>query len=330
MGCAAGDNGNFSFGGEGSSDPPGPETGIAGETGATSSGDSSEGTGPTPESTSDGTPSEGTTTASGTSTSGDDGGNTGTTSFATGASTSASTGGSTGDASSSSGGMVDFPDPIVAYDFSEGSGPTVQDRSGFGAALDLTVSSQSGVTWNGDSLILEDDVRLTSGLAATKLFDACQATNQLTIEAWVEPANLNQGGPARVVTFSDGTSLRNFTLGQDGAKYIVRLRTTQNSDNGTSPQYEAPGAVELTMQHVVFTRTASGDVTLYVDGVDAGLDIDQQGGDFSGWDDGYELALGGELDAGDRFWHGELFHVAIYDQAWSASEVMDRFAAGEP
>ena len=40
------------------------------------------------------------------------------------------------------------------------------------------------------------------------LLNACQATNQLSIEAHITVSNTTQGGPARIVTFSLDVSVR--------------------------------------------------------------------------------------------------------------------------
>jgi hypothetical protein len=50
--------------------------------------------------------------------------------------------------------------------------------------------------------------------------------NEITIEAWVMPADDIQDGPARIVSLSADTGNRNFTLGQTTDYYDARLRTT--------------------------------------------------------------------------------------------------------
>ena len=64
---------------------------------------------------------------------------------------------------------------------------------------------------------------------ASKVYDACLASDAITIEAWVQPSAGDQSGPARIASFSIDTGARNFTLGQSGNDYDVRLRTTTTS-----------------------------------------------------------------------------------------------------
>ena len=66
----------------------------------------------------------------------------------------------------------------------------------------------------------------------SKVTTACRASNEVTLEAWIEPANVSQDGPARILSISASKTERNLTLGQGlyGTQapdvYITRLRTT--------------------------------------------------------------------------------------------------------
>jgi len=60
---------------------------------------------------------------------------------------------------------------------------------------------------------------------------ACRKSNQLTIEAIITPAKARQTGPARIITFSSNAGSRNFTLGQEADKLVLRLRTPQTGEN---------------------------------------------------------------------------------------------------
>jgi hypothetical protein len=219
----------------------------------------------------------------------------------------------------------------VLYTFEEGSGTTVHDVSGVGTSLDLLVSDGSAVSWSPGSLTIGSATLLASTEAATKVVDAAQTSDEITLEAWVRPANITQDGPARIVTLSQDPYNRNFTLGQGlwgtqpSALYDVRLRTTATSDNGQPSLSSPDGSLTTDLTHVVYTRDASGVARIYID------DVEQAngtvGGDFSNWDAGYRLALGNELTGG-RPWLGEFHLVAIYNRALSPAEVTQNFEAG--
>jgi hypothetical protein len=220
------------------------------------------------------------------------------------------------------------PGPLVLYTFEEGSGTTVRDVSGVEPALDLTVGNEAAVDWMpGGGLSINSSTIVASAGAATKIINACKGSNEISIEAWVKPANATQGphSPVRIVTLSNGASDRNFTLGQNASAYDVRLRTTATDDNGI-PSLTAGTVNTDELSHVVYTRdTSSGVARFYVNGVEVGSRSDITG-DFSNWGDDFRFALANEFGV-NRTWLGELHLVAIYSRALSPAEVIQNFEA---
>lgn len=215
-------------------------------------------------------------------------------------------------------------DLVALYRF-QGVGKSIANAATSNNALSLDVSNRDAIRQSNGFIELRSKSRLMSSGPAGPLLKACGKSNELTIEVWLKPANTKQDGPARIVSLSKDTSNRNFTLGQDGDKFDVRLRTTKTSGNGLPSTATKSQQVGTRLMHVVFTRAADGLSAIYVDGKEV---VSQQiGGDFSSWDQGYKLAIGNEV-SGDRPWLGELHLVAIYSRAISKSEVVDHFEAG--
>ena len=218
----------------------------------------------------------------------------------------------------------------VLYTFEEGSGTTVHDVSGVGSPLDLTVEDEAAVAWMpAGGLSINSSTIVSSAVAATKIINAGKGSNEISIEAWVKPANTTQGpsSPVRIVTLSDvldGAHKRNFTLGQKEDTYDVRLRTTATDENGI-PSLTAGTVNTDELSHVVYTRDTSGVARLYVNGVEVGSRSDITG-DFSNWSDDFRFALANEFGV-DRTWLGELHLVAIYSRALSPAEVIQNFEA---
>ena len=132
-------------------------------------------------------------------------------------------------------------DPLVLYDFSEGSSQIIKDRSGRSEPLNLIIRNTSAVEWLKDGgLAIRSPVLICSQKPAVKILDAVRKSGEITIEAWIKPANTTQAGPARIVTVSKDTGSRNFTLGQKAGAYEVRFRTTSTSSNG-EPALSSPG-----------------------------------------------------------------------------------------
>ncbi len=219
---------------------------------------------------------------------------------------------------------------VVLYEFDERAGEVVKDKSGVGDPLNLTISDMNGVAWleGGGLFVWGEGVAIRTDEAATKIIEALQASNALTIEAVVTPQNTTQAGPARVVSLSRDSGVRNFTLGQTREQYILRLRTSETDLQGMPEIMTDEGAVQAKRQHVVVTYDGAYqvfvNVGIFVDGELKGLG--PRPGDFATWDDSFRFILANE-DSLDRQWRGKIELVAIYGRALSAEEVQRNFAA---
>jgi hypothetical protein len=216
---------------------------------------------------------------------------------------------------------------LALYDFKEGSGSVVRDKSGVGTPLDLTIAHPANTNWiaGGCGLRINSATIIKSNTAATKLNTT---TNSITVEAWVKPANTTQDGPARIVSYSENTSSRNFTLGQVDDTYIQRLRTTSTNTNGMidGANILTGGVATTQLQHLVFTRDFSSQQTrLYVNGVQVASGT--LSGNFSNWETDNYLALANELTM-DRTWLGEMYLVAVYNRSLTVSEISQNYSAG--
>lgn len=214
---------------------------------------------------------------------------------------------------------------IGLYDFSEGNGRIIHDRSGSTAPVDLLIETPDSVRWSTETLTVVSSASIVSPKSAKRFSEAIRKSSALTIEAWITPATAEQSGPARIVSLSSNPSSRNITLGQDMDFYDVRLRTTGTDENG-NPSTAGPAkslAPELT--HVVFARDPSGTAVIFVNGKQ--IVSKQVRGDFSNWDMGHRLSLANEISR-DRPWLGQFHFLAVYDRALTESEVEQNYAAG--
>ena len=152
--------------------------------------------------------------------------------------------------------------PLALYDFKESGGVIVQDTSGAGNALDLRITDPRAVKWeSGGGLRIEKAVSIVSSGPASKIIEACRRSNEISVEAWVKPADEKQGGPARTVTLSFDPRRRNFTLGQEGKAFIFRLRTTRTNDNGL-PGLFLPGGGASVRKFIAAARARDGSFAI--------------------------------------------------------------------
>ncbi len=216
---------------------------------------------------------------------------------------------------------------IALWEFKEGQGSTAFDTSGVNPAINLTLSGE--VTWVGGwGIDIKTGKAQGSTSASRKLHNLIQATGQYSIEAWVAPGNVTQED-ARIVSYSAGTTVRNFTLGQTLYNYDFYNRSANTDGNG-EPRLSTADAdedLQATLQHVVVTYDQVNGRRLYVNG-EFTEDADPvAGGNLNDWDDTFAFVLGNEV-SGDRQWQGVLRLVAIHNRALTEAQVQQNLAVG--
>lgn len=100
-----------------------------------------------------------------------------------------------------------------------------------------------------------------------ELSEPLGASSTFTIIVRVAAADLEQHGPARIVSLSDSPYLRNFTLGQEGRDLIFRLRTPATGLNGVWPELRVPNVFTDTRPRDIVIRYEHGTVHCVIDGV---------------------------------------------------------------
>lgn len=203
---------------------------------------------------------------------------------------------------------------------------TVEDTANVGTPLDLNIADIDNVTWiSGGGLTLDSATTISSNGGVGRLYNALTGSKVFTLQAEFTPANITQDGPARIVTYSNGTSSRNFHLGQTDAKYGARLRTEFNS-SGT-PEVESGDVLVVdTKEHVIFTYDGE-EIRLYRNGT---LEVTEAWtGDLDNWNSAYELVLGNEV-GGSRPWLGTLHRVAIWDGSVNQVQADNLFNGSDP
>jgi hypothetical protein len=212
------------------------------------------------------------------------------------------------------------------YLFHEGQGGVIHDVAALGAPLDLRIPKPRSAPWASPGLRVEGNVRIDTDGAATRLIEACRKSQELTLEAWIQPARAALDFEGAILALSTDVQDRNFALVQGTAgSFDATLRTSTTDGGGRPPLSSGKGTCEAKLTHVVFTRTAAGQERLYVNGVERASRV--RAGTFATWNDGFHLYVGNESFE-ERPWAGTYRLVAIYSQALSPAEVVRNFKGG--
>jgi hypothetical protein len=137
----------------------------------------------------------------------------------------------------------------------EGSAP-YRDRAGAVPPLRWT-DEGGGLATDDHGVLLRGFPWLQSDGPAEALATRLQASNAFTLRVICASDDLAQGGPARIVSNSVDLVRRNFTVGQQAANLVVRLRTPQTGPSGARPEVVVPG---------VFTDNRARDILVTYDG----------------------------------------------------------------
>jgi hypothetical protein len=216
---------------------------------------------------------------------------------------------------------------IALYEFKTGTGTVAYDTSGVEPAANLTL--RGAVSWVGGwGIDLRGGKAQATTAGSRKLHDLIRATGEYTIEAWVAPANVVQE-MAYIVSYSGGTTARNFTLGQTMYNYDFFSRSTESDGNG-SPVLSTPAADEVlqaTLQHVVASYSPVDGRRIYVNGQLRTTADPVAGGLFTDWNDTFALVLGNEV-SNDRTWQGVIRMVVVHNRALNEAQITQNFEAG--
>ena len=231
---------------------------------------------------------------------------------------------------------------IAKYEFKTGNGLVAFDTSGVAPALNLQLSAD--VNWiAGEGIEITDpnnaEVSKAVGTQAdsVKLFDMIAGpagSGEYTIEAWIINSSTDLAGPARIVSYSQDSANRNFTMGQVTDYYNFRNRSNLTNNNGTTALETDNNASDLKteLQHVVFTFNPTTGRDIYINGAKPAYDVAtdaQAPANLDNWNNGYQLILGNEVPDGTRRqWLGKMFFVAIHNRALTPAEVLQNTLAG--
>ncbi|MEN8006515.1 MAG: FG-GAP-like repeat-containing protein, partial [Candidatus Krumholzibacteriota bacterium] len=223
---------------------------------------------------------------------------------------------------------------VALYEFDEGEGSVVHDRSGVEPPLDLTIADSNSVVWSDGRLDVVAETIIQSAGAAGKINSDCRSAGEITIETWLTFTDLSLNGPARIVTVSGDQYTRNFTLGQGvygqaGDQIDARLTLSTTSTNGQPSLASGAGTLAADLTHVAYTRDSGGTARIFIDGQLVNETLLE--GVMSNWVTTYPLALANEVGSpGGRFWLGGFHLVAVYDRALSPEVVFRNYSAGAP
>lgn len=187
------------------------------------------------------------------------------------------------------------------------------------------IEKKNHVTWSDTSpgIDFAGEGQVISRAFSKPFYESLMKGKGFSLEVWISPANNQQSGPARIVSYSLNPYYRNFTLGQQGTDLIMRLRTENTDLNGTEPMLVVQDVFDGEKPlHIVISYNFE-EQSVFVNG-DIRTTSMIPGGDFKNWDYKYPLILGNEATGG-RPWLGKISYVAIYNYSLNTRRVRSSY-----
>lgn len=224
-------------------------------------------------------------------------------------------------------------DVIALYEFKTGAGNTVFDTSGIDPAADLNLAGQRGPDFDwvgGWGVVFKSrNAKAQASTASSRKFhQLITTTGEYSIEAWVIPGNVTQED-AHIISYSGGTTTRNFTIGQTMYNYDFFSRSSATGANGT-PQLSTADddeRLQAGLQHIVMTFDPVNGRRIYVNAEFTGDADGAGGGSLGEWDNSFAFVLGNEV-SNNRPWSGIIRMVAVHDRALTDAQIRQNFEAG--
>jgi glycopeptide antibiotics resistance protein len=81
---------------------------------------------------------------------------------------------------------------------------------------------------------------LATYVPVSDLIENLEAASQFSIRLTARTADVEQSGPARILSISENPFFRNLTIGQESDGLVIRFRSPLSGDNGATPQFLFP------------------------------------------------------------------------------------------
>lgn len=139
------------------------------------------------------------------------------------------------------------------------------------------------------------------------------AKSKLDIDLELQTMDIDQYGPARILSLSDDLHSRNLTIAQEGPDLILRLRTEVTNENGFPP-YRIENVFEDREWHQLRISIASNKLSIFVNKSET-VTTALPDNPMRPWSMNYQLALGNEFTH-NRPWLGTIRHAIIESGKW--------------
>ncbi|MDM9382812.1 VanZ family protein [Chlorogloeopsis sp. ULAP01] len=162
----------------------------------------------------------------------------------------------------------DIKDSLLAYYKLDDTSNYSNYKDQSGNMPKLVWRGQPSEAQEGKGVFVSSNNWLKTATPVYQLNKRISKTSEFTISTTIATSNLNQTGPARIVSISDNPVNRNFTLGQEGTTLNIRVRTPASGTNGSDIQMNIPGVFADNKPHHILITYSQANLQVYVDNLE--------------------------------------------------------------
>lgn len=223
---------------------------------------------------------------------------------------------------------------IALWEFKEGAGDVARDTSGVSPAIDLTLRGNEIEWMTSYGLEIESGRAIADAGTSRKLYNQIGSrygSGQYSVEMWARAEDIDQDGPARMLSYSDGPDRRNFMLGQEIYNFDYRNRSMAAGVDGngmpTLQTAEVDQDLQAVLQHVVLTYDLYHGRQIFVNGAHTGDRDPRTAGRLWNWDPNHRFVIGSETNGRDQ-WRGQMRMAAVHSEALTIEQIQQNYNAG--
>ncbi|MDJ0590359.1 MAG: VanZ family protein [Pleurocapsa sp. MO_226.B13] len=116
-----------------------------------------------------------------------------------------------------------------------------------------------------NSIILNRKRWLKTQVPVNYLIESLKNSNEFTISLTIATKDINQVGPARIISLAQGIYAQNLIVGQEKNDLHFRLRTPITGRNATHPELIVPNVFQDKLFHQILITFGDRQLTFYLD-----------------------------------------------------------------
>ena len=219
---------------------------------------------------------------------------------------------------------------ITLFVFAQRKNNMIIDQSWYQTPANLNITDTSRIETDHSDFIRIHSDNLFISNEAGKIKEACQYSNEMTLECWLKTSNSISDFPATLLSL-ENEQAKAFSLScskensnSDRIQYYINLTTNTTDQNG-EPDFIIEEPVESSiLQHIVFTHNNQGEEKIYINNnlVATGFRPPK----FDTWEEPYSLVLANSVTENTP-WLGDLYLCAVYNRALGPVEIAQNYFA---